>query len=113
MRIRSGTLNAASFQSDVQDGHSSGSFTGIYKDLRIEFLDSDGEQGIFNRIKSFLADHIKVRTSNAPDASGHFKVGQIDYTRSPNEQFLHFLWFGVRSGMFDVLGVDPKVKSHP
>jgi hypothetical protein len=110
MGIRSGKLEGASFEAEVEDGHARGTFNGIYHDLQIEFFDRVGKQGLLNRIKSILADHIKVRTSNAPQDGSSYKVGQISYSRMPHEQFVHFLWFAIRSGMLDLLGVKPKTK---
>jgi hypothetical protein len=56
-----------------------------------------------NRVASFLANVLKVRNSNVPDASGSMKEGAVNYTRKPDEEFLQFAWFALRTGVLDVI----------
>ena len=60
-------------------------------------------KGLENRVTSFFEDALKIRHSNAPDASGSMKEGEINYTRSPEDTFLQFAWFALRSGVLDVI----------
>ena len=86
-------------------GQARGWVRGIYRDLDIAVLDkqTDTEKGLENRIASFLENLLKIRKSNAPDASGSMKEGQVTYTRRPADEFLQFAWFALRSGALDVV----------
>ena len=78
---------------------------GIYKDLHIAVLDkqTDTEKGAANRFASFLTNLLKIRNSNPPDASGSMKEGLVKYTRRPDDEFLQFVWFALRTGVLDVI----------
>ena len=104
-RITSGSAQEAAFDIEVTAGQARGHVRGIYKDLEIAVLDkqTDTEKGLGNRVASFLANVLKVRNSNVPDASGSMKEGAVNYTRKPDEEFLQFAWFALRTGVLDVI----------
>jgi hypothetical protein len=104
-RIKSGSAQEATFEIDVTDGHARGRVRAIYKDLEIAMLDKETgtEKGFVNSVTSFLANLLKIRTSNAPDDSGSMKEGKVDYTRKPDDEFLRFVWFALRTGVLDVI----------
>src|SRR6185369_8337413 len=104
-RIKSGSAQEATFEIDVTDGHARGRVRAIYKDLEIAMLDKETgtEKGFGNRVTSFLANLLKIRASNAPDDSGSMKEGKVDYTRKPDDEFLRFVWFALRTGVLDVI----------
>lgn len=104
-RIKSGTVQEAAFDVDVTAGQARGRVRAIYKDLVIGMLDSQTgtENGLGNRVASFLANVFKIRNANAPDASGSMKDGKVNYTRKPEDEFLQFAWFALRSGVLDVI----------
>ncbi len=56
-----------------------------------------------NRVVSFFAKELKVRRANIPGAPGSAKEGEANYTRRPEDTFLQFAWFGLRSGVLDVI----------
>ena len=60
-------------------------------------------KGLENRVTSFFADALKIRRSNAPGASGSMKEGEVNYARRPEDEFLQFAWFALRSGVLDVI----------
>jgi hypothetical protein len=64
---------------------------------------SGTEKGFDNRVESVLANALKFRKSNAPDASGSMKEGKVNYTRRPDDEFQQFVWFALRSGVLDVI----------
>jgi catalase len=39
-----------------------------------------------------------------PDEKGLMKIGEIKYTRNPENYFFQFLWFALRGGVADVVG---------
>jgi hypothetical protein len=104
-RIKSGSAQGAAFEIDVTAGHARGHVRGIYSDLEIAVLDkqTDTEKGAANRVASFLANLLKIRSSSAPDASGAMKEGEVNYTRRPEDEFLQFAWFALRSGVLDLI----------
>jgi hypothetical protein len=104
-RIKSGSAQAAAFDIQVTAGHARGQVRAIYKDLEIAVLDkqTDTEKGLDNRVASFLANLLKIRSSNAPDASGAMKEGEVNCTRRPGDEFLQFAWFALRTGVLDVI----------
>ena len=104
-RIKSGSAQEAAFDIEVTAGQARGRVRGIYRDLEIAILDkqTDTEQGLGNRVASFLANVLKIRSSNAPDASGSMKEGEVTYTKRPEDEFLQFAWFALRTGVLDVI----------
>ena len=104
-RIKSGSAQEVEFEIDVTGGQARGRVRAIYENLEIAFLDEQTgtEKGFDNRVASFLANLLKIQNSNAPDASGSMKEGEVNYTRRPENEFLQFLWFSLRSGVLDVI----------
>jgi hypothetical protein len=105
IRIQSGTVQEAAFEIEVNAGQAIGRVRAIYDDLKITVLDQQTgtKQGFDNRVASFLANVLKVRTANAPDALGSMNQGDVNYLRAPEETFLEFVWFALRSGVMDVI----------
>ncbi|MDP2038614.1 MAG: hypothetical protein Q8L04_14620 [Ignavibacteria bacterium] len=105
-RIKSGHLQSAFFMINVNSGRANGSLKVVYRDLTIALLDkaTGSEKGIFNRILSFFGKVFVIRSSNIPDEDGSMKIGEIKYTRNPEDYFLQFAWFALRNGVADVVG---------
>ena len=104
-RIKSGSAQEATFEIDVTAGQAHGRVHAIYRDLEIAVLDkhTGSEKGLADRVASLFANLLKVRNANAPDASGSVKEGEVDYTRRPDDEFLQFAWFALRTGVLDVI----------
>jgi hypothetical protein len=104
-RVKSGSAQAATFEIDVAAGQARGRVRAIYKDLKIAVLDQQTgtEQGLRNRVATFFLNALKIRNSNASDSSGTMKEGKVSYTRRPEDEFLQFAWFAVRSGVLDAI----------
>jgi hypothetical protein len=60
-------------------------------------------RGLANRVASYFANELKIRPANTADAPGPMKEGKVNYTRRPEEEFLQFAWFALRSGVLDVI----------
>ena len=82
-----------------------GRLRAIYKDLEIALLDKQtgSETGAANRVASFFANALKIRKANTPEGSGSVKEGQVSYTRRPEDEFLQFAWFALRTGVLDII----------
>ena len=39
-----------------------------------------------------------------PGKSGSMKIGIVKFTRKPDEPFIQFTWFALRSGIANVVG---------
>jgi hypothetical protein len=104
-KLKSGTVQEASFQIDVTAGQARGYVRGIYKDLDIALLNkrTGSREGLDNRVASFLANELKIRNSNGPSALGSMKEGEIKYTRRPEDEFQQFAWFALRTGVLDII----------
>ncbi|MGA2091674.1 MAG: hypothetical protein ABSH12_09485 [Endomicrobiales bacterium] len=105
IRIDSGTIQKITFDIGVSDGHATGAMKALYKDLKITVLSrkTGGSNGIINKLSSLLMNHIAIRRENMADTKTPFKTAKIEYIRKPQNTFLQFLWFSLRSGVLDVL----------
>lgn len=105
--IKSGRAEGAEFSVAVVDGRARGTLQGIYRDLHVTVLDREtgNDDGLTTRVATVLANQIKVRHDNAPDRTGALAEGKIDYTRTPEDSFLHFSWAALRTGLSDLLTV--------
>ena len=105
LRIKSGIAKEVAFDIDVAAGQARGRVRGIYRDLEIAILDkrTGTEKGVGNRLASLLANTLKIRPSNTPDAVGDMKEGEVNYAKRPSDEFLQFAWFALRSGVLDLI----------
>ncbi len=105
LRIKSGSAKEATFEIEVTAGQARGRVRAIYQDLEIALLDkqTSSAKGINNRIISFFENAFKIRSSNAPDAAGSIKEGKVNFTRKPDDEFLQFAWFALRTGILDAI----------
>lgn len=112
-RIKSGILQSATFNINVNSGRASGTVAIVYNDLSIVEINSNtgSENGIFDRIASIFGKLFVIRSSNMPDADGLIKTGEIKSVRKPANPFLQFVWLALRSGVGDIVGFPPEVIS--
>jgi hypothetical protein len=105
IRIKSGTAEAAAFDIQVVAGVARGRFQGGYRDLQVAVLDKEtgSESGLDNRVTSFLANVLKVRTANRAEGAGAMKEGQVNHARQPADAFLEFVWAALWSGVRDAI----------
>ena len=105
-RIKSGIVHHAAYSINVLSGHASGILHAEYQDLSIAVLDkkTGSENGIFNRLSSLIGKLFVIHGSNLPDKGRTMNVGIIKYSRNQDNNFTQFLWFGLRSGVGDIVG---------
>ena len=79
----------------------------IYRDLNIALLNQEtgSAKGVMNRTESFLANTFKIRNASLPDGSGKVRAGKVNYERKPEDTFLQFIWFALRSGVLDSIRI--------
>jgi hypothetical protein len=109
-RIKSGILQSAEFNINVNSGIARGTLRVEYKDLSLAILNKNtgSEKGIFNRVLSLFGKIFVIRGTNMPDEKGLMKIGNIKYTRDPEDYFLQYVWFALRNGVADVVGFPPR-----
>jgi hypothetical protein len=105
-RIKSGSLQSANYNITVNSGNANGSLNLAYKDLNVAILNekTNSENGIFDKISSFIGKILVIRGTNSPDEKGISKIGKIKYNRNPQDYFIQYIWFALRSGVGDVVG---------
>jgi hypothetical protein len=106
MRIKTGALQEATFEINVASGCASGSVWSVYRDLKLAAINKNtgSEKGLSNGVTSFIANTFKIRRNNMPGKSGSMKIGVVEYTRQPDDPFVRFTWFALRTGVRDVVG---------
>ncbi len=105
-RIKSGILHGATFNVSVNSGRATGYLRAEYSDLSIAVLDkyTGSERGIADRISSLIGRIFVIRGTNMADKKGSMKIGVVQFTRKPDEPFMQFAWFALRSGVGNVVG---------
>lgn len=106
MRIHAGMLHKASFEIDVVSGRASGTVRAVYRGLNLSAIDgrTGSDQGMGDRIVSFIANTFTIRGTNIPDRAGAMKLGEVSYRRKRDDRFFQFVWLALRSGVQDVVG---------
>ncbi|MBA4312590.1 MAG: hypothetical protein C0417_08160 [Chlorobiaceae bacterium] len=105
-RFKTGSLQSAVFDVQVISGSAKGNVRALYKDMKIISINSStgSESGVGNTIVSFIANNMKLRTTNIPDKLDSMKIGEVKYMRKSDETFFEYAWFALRSGIGDVVG---------
>jgi hypothetical protein len=101
-----GILNEATFKFDVVSGNASGTVRALYKNLNIAAINSRtaSAKGIADRITSFIANTMVIRTNNMPVGTEPVKIGKVHYSRKRDDPFFRYAWFSLRSGIQDTAG---------
>jgi len=105
IRIKSGRVKELTYKVDVASGRARGHVRAVYKDFKVAILDKQNgtEYGLVNQFATFMANSFKLRSSNARDAVGDLREGEVNYTRKPGDEFMQFVWFAVRSGVLNAI----------
>jgi hypothetical protein len=105
LQIRSGRAEEATFDIEVIDGTARGHVHAVYTDLRVSLVDeqAEGRRRLDRRLASFFLNLVKIRESNEPETSAPMKTGEVEFTREPENTFIQFIWFALRSGVLDVI----------
>ena len=104
MRIKSGVLQDASYEVKVVSGRANGTIRGVYTNLSIASINKNtgSEKGILDRITTFVGNKFTIRHDNV---EGSLKIGRINYARVPDDPFFQYMWFAIRVGVRDVIGL--------
>ncbi len=106
-RITSGYLYTSSFDIGVRAGRATGTVRAAYKNLEIESIDrrTGSGDGIVNQLQTFIANRVIIRRDNL---GRDMKIGKVNYVRKRNDPFFGYVWFALRTGVGDVVGLDIK-----
>jgi hypothetical protein len=106
-RIESGQAEGVEFDAQIHAGRATGSVRPVYRDLDIALLDekSGSAKSVVKRTETLLTNVLKIRNNNLPDKSGEVKPARINYERKPEDTFIQVLWFSVRSGVRESIGL--------
>jgi hypothetical protein len=106
IRVKTGILETATFEINVASGRAGGSLRAIYRNFTLAAINkrTGSEKGFSDGVASFIANTFKIHGTNTPNKAGVLKIGNVKYTRKPEEPFLRFAWFALRSGLKDVVG---------
>jgi len=106
-RIKSGIVQSAAYNINVNSGQATGNVHAEYDNLSVAVLNknTESESGLIERISSFYAKEFIIKRSNMPDKSGDERTGVVKYTRKPDEPFIQFVWFALRSGVLNLIEI--------
>ncbi|MEX2595022.1 MAG: hypothetical protein WD426_19825 [Anditalea sp.] len=104
--LRNGTLNSLFFNIVANDIEGTGEVIVKYEDLEIEILDKDFgyDQNIFQKIGSFLANKLIIKSQNPED--GELKKGGVYYPRDQHKFIFKYWWELILSGLKSTLTGD-------
>lgn len=106
VNIEDGKLHEATFYAKVNDDHAVGKMNFRYDDLKIKVLDKDGENGLKQKITSFVANTFVVKKNN-PGSAG-LREGIIYYKRPPSKSQFHFWGRMLLTGVASSVGISEK-----
>lgn len=105
--LKQGRVNSLFFNISADDIEGTGEVIVRYEDLEIEILDKDFgyDQNIFQKIGSFLANKLIIKSQN-PDKRGDLKNGEVYFLRDQHKFIFNYWWKLVLSGMKSTLTGD-------
>lgn len=105
--LKTGKMNSLFFNITANDLEGTGEVIVQYEDLEIEILDGNfgHDQNIFQRIGSFLANKLIIKSQN-PDRRGELKKGAVYYPRDQHKFIFKYWWELVLSGLKSTLTGD-------
>jgi predicted secreted protein len=105
--LKQGKVNSVFFNLVANDKEGAGDLIVKYEDLEIEILDKNfgHDQNIFQKIGSFLANKLVIKSSN-PNKKGELKEADIYYLKKPQNSIFKYWWELVLSGLKSTLTGD-------
>jgi len=98
--LKQGRINSLFFNIVADDLDGTGEVIVQYENLEIEILDKNfgRDQTVFQRIGSFLANKLVIKSQN-PDRKGELRKGDVYYLRDQNKFIFKYWWELVLSGL--------------
>jgi hypothetical protein len=105
VRIREGQLDSAVLKADIRDDVARGELLLLYHDLEVETLDKvTRDRDLSAKVQTFIFNHFKLKTKNPPDDKPTVTAA-IWRRRQPETPIFKFIWFTLRDGVFQTLGI--------
>lgn len=105
IEFQAGRLEGMRFDITVEGSSAGGTVWVAYRDLDVQIVDRrTGEGGLFDDIKSFLANTFVFRGDNMPstDEGDEPAIGAVEYYVPPGDSFFSRVWGPIRSGLMTV-----------
>ena len=105
IEFQGGRIEGIRFDVDVDGSSAGGTVWAAYRGLDVQLVDrTTGEGGLFDDIKSFLANNFVFRGDNMPDAEGGTgsEPAAVEHFVSPTEPFFSRVWEPIRSGLMAI-----------
>lgn len=103
VRASRGTLHSLQFLMDLGDDEATGWVQLIYSDLRIQVLNSDDvDDGGRNRLKTFLANILKIKGSNNEVP---YRRGEVSFERDEQKSIFSYWWKSLSTGLKESVGI--------
>ena len=98
--LKDGRINSLFFNIVADDIEGTGEVIVQYQNLEIEILDKNfgRDQTVFQRIGSFLANKLVIKSQN-PDRKGELRKGVVYYPRDQHKFIFKYWWELVLSGL--------------
>ena len=105
-KITKGKCLGGELHMDVKSGIGITTVTPRYSDVLMDVLATDAKQsrGIFEGIKTFIANSFVLRTNNVDNGDSKAISGVTTYIRSSKEEFFQFIWLALRKSIAKVVG---------
>lgn len=101
VQINDGHLHSIEFNFQLDQTAATGDIICIYEDFSLSFLqDESHEKSTGNRILSFLANNIQIRSSNEGEEP---RSGEISFERELGQSDVNYWWKSLRSGIQDLI----------
>jgi hypothetical protein len=106
VRVLSGRIDTAWFETRVVNDSASGRVHFGYGDLRVSFQDKDtGRRGLLDVIKTFVANAMKLKSANPDRPGAPARTASVELRRRPEVPIVGFMWHIVRAGLMTTLGI--------
>lgn len=103
INIEEGRLKKASFKVFANDHSAHGKMDFLYDDLKIKILDKEGEEGLKQKITSFVANNFVVKTNNPHN--GNLREGDIYFERDISRSMFHYWGRIALTGVASSVGI--------
>ncbi len=96
--IKSGHIDSVSFSFVAHENFSNGTMKFMYHDLNVDLTSKDGENGLKEKVKTFLANKLVIRDSN-PGKDGVVRISNIHAEHNPYRFFTYYSMQSILSGI--------------
>jgi hypothetical protein len=106
IEVTEGTATHGIVRMNIKNGFATTTVTPVYHDLSVKVLakDPNGNRGILEGIKTFLANTFKVRGNNIEEDGKPAVSATTTMQRTRDQEYLQFVWLALRKSLGKVIG---------